>query len=314
MQTKMTLSGYKSMNKQILISGATGMIGKRLILALQEKGHKIAILSRKPAVIKDVKVFLWDVEQQKIDPACLEGIDTIVHLAGENVAGEKWTAARKKKVINSRTLSAKLLYQLIKEQQTSVQTFISASAVGYYGDGGDEILTEESPNGKGFLAECCQQWEAAADEGTGLGLRVVKCRIGFVLCKGEGALPALEKPIRFFAGAGLGTGKQWVPWVHVADVVGAFVSAVEEESIKGAYNLCAPFPVSNLSLTRAIAKKIHRPVWPVNVPEVLLKLILGEMSSVALISNNTSAQKILDTGFQFKYLQLEDALTDIYSA
>lgn len=302
------------MTKHILMTGATGLIGKKLIRALQEKGHKISVLSRKPIVIEKVKVFLWNVYQQEIDPGCLEDVDTIIHLAGENVAGEKWSPARKKKVIDSRVLSTKLLHQLIKEQQADIQSFISASAVGYYGDAGDEILVEKSPAGTGFLAECCRQWEAAVDEGTALGLRIVKCRIGFVLAKNEGALPALDKPIRFFAGAALGSGKQWVPWVHVDDVVEAFVSAVENDQWTGSYNICAPFPVSNLSLTKAIAKKLHRPVWPINVPESILKLILGEMASVALISNNTSAQKLLDTGFQFKYLQLEDALTDIYQA
>lgn len=300
------------MNKHILMTGATGMIGRKLIRALQEKGHTVAVLSRKPVVIENVKVFLWNVYEQEIDPACLEGVNTIIHLAGENVAGGKWSPARKKKLIDSRVLSAKLLYQLIKEQQKDIQAFISASAVGYYGDGGDQILTEESPAGTGFLAECCRQWEAAVDEGAALGLRIVKCRIGFVLARNEGALPALDKPIRFFVGAGLGSGKQWVPWIHVDDVVEAFLNAVENDLWTGPYNICAPFPVSNLSLSKAIAKKLHRPVWPINVPEGILKLILGEMSSVALISNNTSAQKILDTGFQFKFLQLENALTDIY--
>ncbi|NQX40460.1 TIGR01777 family protein [Pedobacter steynii] len=300
------------MNKHILMTGATGMIGRKLIGALQEKGHTVAVLSRKPVAIENVKVFLWNVYEQEIDPACLEGVNTIIHLAGENVAGKKWSPARKKKLIDSRVLSAKLLYQLIKEQQTDIQAFISASAVGYYGDRGDQILTEESSAGTGFLAECCRQWEAAVDEGAALGLRIVKCRIGFVLARNEGALPALDKPIRFFVGAGLGSGKQWVPWIHVDDVVEAFLSAVENDQWTGPYNICAPFPVSNLNLSKAIAKKLHRPVWPINVPEGVLKLILGEMSSVALISNNTSAQKILDTGFKFKFLQLENALTDIY--
>lgn len=294
------------------MTGATGMIGKKLVLALQQKGHTISILSRKPVVMENVKVFLWNVYQQQIDPDCLKGVDTIVHLAGENVAGEKWSPARKKKVIDSRVLSTKLLYQLIKEQKTEIQTFVSASAVGYYGDAGDEILTEESPAGTGFLAECCRQWEAAVDEIAALGLRIVKCRIGFVLARNEGALPALDKPIRFFVGAALGSGKQWVPWVHADDVVEAFLSAVETNQWTGPYNICAPFPLSNRSLTKAIARQLHRPVWPVNVPEGVLKLILGEMSSVALISNNTSAQKILDTGFKFKFLQIENALTDIY--
>ena len=300
------------MNKHILITRATGVIGKKLVRSLQEKGHRVSVLSRKARAIENVKVYLWDVYKQEIDIDCLTGIDTIIHLAGENVAGKRWTDERKQELIDSRVLSTQLLYKLIKSQSTSVQTFISASAVGYYGDGGDEILTEESPGGTGFLAECCIKWEQAVDEGITLNLRVVKCRIGFVLARNEGALSELDKPIRFFAGSGLGSGKQWVPWIHIDDLVAAFVSAVEKDLLKGPYNLCAPFPVSNLSLTKAIAKQLNRPVWPINVPKSFLKLILGEMSSVALISNNTSAQKILDTGFSFKYLQLEDALTDIY--
>lgn len=302
------------MKKHILITGATGVIGKKLVKVLSEKGHEISILSRKPSNMKNVKVFLWDVYKQQIDPACLTGVDTIIHLAGEGIADKKWTAERKKQLIDSRVMSAQLLHNLIKESNATVQDFISASAVGYYGDCGDEILTEESPDGDGFLAVCCKQWEAAVDQGKSLGLRVVKLRIGFILAKGEGALPALDKPIRLFAGSGLGTGKQWVPWVHIDDIAEMFVQSVEHPEMEGAYNACAPFPVSNLTLTKAIAKQLHRPVWPVKVPAAVLKLILGEMSIVALISNNASAQKVLDTGFKFKYLQLEEALSDIYGS
>ncbi len=216
------------------------------------------------------------------------------------------------KIIDSRVLSARLIHKLIKDTNAQVRTFISASAVGYYGDCGDEILTENSSNGYGFLAECCKQWEDAADKGKSLGMRVVKFRIGFIMARGEGALAALDKPIRLFAGAPLGTGKQWVPWVHIDDIVSMFATAVDEPSINGAYNACAPFPVASETLTRTVAKILNRPVWPIHVPEKVLEMILGQMSSVVLISNNTSAQKLLDEGFKFKYTHLEDALADIY--
>ncbi|MNL47073.1 Epimerase family protein [compost metagenome] len=162
------------------------------------------------------------------------------------------------------------------------------------------------------MADCCQQWEHAVDKGKQLGLRIVKLRIGVILSRQEGALAAIEKPIRLFAGAPLGSGKQWVPWIHIEDVISMFTHASEQYLLSGSYNACAPFPVTNSTLTKAIAKKLHRPVWPFHVPEKILKLILGEMSEVVFISTNTSAQKILETDFKFKYTQLNDALSDIY--
>lgn len=301
------------MNKHILITGATGMIGKKLLEVLLEKGHTVSILSRKMLQIKNVKVYLWDVEKSIIAADCLSGVDTIIHLAGENIASKRWTAARKKEIIDSRVSSAQLLYKAIKEQEAPVQTFISASAVGFYGDRGEEILTEESPNGVGFLASCCRQWEAAADEGTQMGIRVVKWRLGFILAQNEGALKAMEQPIRYFVGSALGSGQQWVPWIHLDDVIEMFRHSVENQSYIGAYNACASAPVRNIELSKAVAKQLNRPIWPINVPEFVLKMILGELSEIVLSSNHTSAQKILATGFKFKYPQLRDALNQIYN-
>ncbi|HKG07668.1 MAG TPA: TIGR01777 family oxidoreductase [Pedobacter sp.] len=300
------------MKKHILITGATGMVGKKLIQTLHEKGHEINVLSRKKGNIKHAKIYLWDVYNDKIDPECIEGIDTVIHLAGENIAEQKWTKERKQRIIDSRVKSAQLIQKLIKDTNAPVKAFISASAVGYYGDCGDEILTETSSNGYGFLAECCKLWEESVDKGKSLGLRIVKFRIGVVLGSGEGALAALDKPIRYFAGAPLGSGRQWIPWVHVDDIVSMFAAAVDDPRINGAYNACAPFPVTNETLTKAVAKAVHRPVWPVHVPEKILEMILGKMSIIVLTSTNTSTQKLLDEGFIFKYTHLEDALTDIY--
>eukprot|EP01132_Coremiostelium_polycephalum_P013954 gene13955-16971_t len=270
------------------------MVGKALLKTLLKRGHRVSVLSRKPLKIKGVTVYLWDVYKEKIDKNCLNGIDTIVHLA------------------ESRTKSAALLYKTILEQPNQVKSFISASAVGYYGDCGEEILTEESDNGYGFLASCCREWENAVDKGKTLSLRIVKLRTGFVLQKNQGGLAAMEKPIRFFAGAALGNGQQWVPWIHIIDMVRIYCYAIEQNLMMGSYNACAPYPVTNKTLTKSIAKNLHRPVWPFNVPESLLKTILGEMSIVALMSTNTSAQKLLDSGFTFNFTQLGTALKDIY--
>lgn len=297
---------------KILITGATGLIGKKLIPHLQALGHEVAILSRKMTTIPGVKVFLWDVYQQQIDKECLVGIDTVIHLAGEGIADKKWTNERKQQIIDSRILSAKLLYNTIKESKSPVKTFVSASAVGFYGDRGEEILTEQSDSGTGFLADCCVKWEEAANEGITLGIRVVKIRIGLILSKEDGALAAMEKPIKLFVGAPLGSGKQWMPWIHIDDIVNIFTKAAEDVEMVGAYNACAPFPVTNKLLTKSIAQKLSRPVWPFNVPTFALKALLGEMSILPLMSNNTMVKKLLNTGYKFAYVNLDDASENIY--
>jgi len=302
------------MNERILITGATGMLGKELVRALLESGYQVSVLTRKLTEIDNVQVFLWDVNKGTIDASCLKDVDTIIHLAGEGIAKEKWTEKRKKELINSRVLSARLLFKTLAEHSNQVKNFISAAAVGYYGQRDDEILTETSPAGTDFMAECCTKWEKAADEGKELGLRVVKIRTGIVLSKDDGALPQMSVPIKFFVGAPLGTGKQWIPWIHHQDMTRIYIHAVKDKSLEGVYNACAASPVTNKMLTKAIAKQLHRPVWPIAVPERVMKLILGEMSAVVLNSTNTSAQKLLSTGFTFSYIRLEDALSDIYSS
>ena len=301
------------MPQKILITGATGLVGSKLIPALQRLGHEINILSRNDNQIKGVKTFIWDVYAQKIDKNCLIGVDTIIHLAGEGIADKRWTAERKQQIIDSRVLSTQLLYQTIKETNSSVKSFVSASAVGFYGDRGDEILTEESASGTDFLSECCVNWENAVDEGLKMDIRVAKIRIGLILSKEGGALAAMEKPIQFFVGAPLGSGKQWMPWIHLDDILGIFIKAVEDQNMIGAYNACAPFPVTNKFLTKSIAKQLNRPVWPVNVPKFALNALLGEMSILPLMSNNTLSKKILNSGYKFAYTNLDDALAAIYT-
>lgn len=303
---------FIQMKKHILITGGSGMLGKKLVETLQQKGYEVSVLSRTSKHPGRVRVYLWDLDRQTIDPNCLKGVDTIVHLAGENIAGKKWSSAQKQLIIDSRVQSTRLLHKAIKEQNADVKNFISASAVGYYGDCGDEILTEDSENGYGFLAECCKLWEAEVDHGKSLGLRIAKIRAGFILSKKGGGLQKMAIPVKYFVGAPLGTGKQWVPWIHLDDVLNIYLYFIENTGIMGSYNACAPFPVTNETFTKMIANKLHRPCWPLHVPESLLKLTLGEMSSVALMSSNTSAQKLLESGFLFKFTQLDAALDDIY--
>lgn len=299
------------MEKRVLITGATGMIGKKLVPALIEKGYKISMLSRSARPLPNTRVFLWNVENQTIDIGCFEGVTAIIHLAGENIASKRWTPKRKQQILDSRVQSTKLLYKGLASCSHTVSTLISASAVGFYGNRGDEVLTEISNPGDDFLANCCIQWEAAVDEGTHQNLRIVKLRTGFILDKATGGLPLMALPVKLFLGAPLGSGRQWIPWIHLHDMVNLYIHALEN-SMQGVFNATAPAPVTNKTFTKSIAHVLQRPVWPVHVPAALIKGIMGEMSAVALSSTNTSAQKVLNTGFNFKYNQLQDALTEIY--
>lgn len=297
--------------KSILLTGGTGLIGRHLTEQLLGKGYIVSHLSRSPGKDPRVKTFLWNVEQGKIDKECLNGVDTIVHLAGANIAEKHWTENRKKELIASRTESIRLIYDLMGKTPNNVTSVISASAIGYYSDRGDELLTEASPPKNDFMGRCCVAWEAAVDEGKKPGLRIVKLRTGVVLDK-EGALEKMAMPIKFYAGSPIGSGNQWVPWIHWQDAVDMYLLAIEHSGLHGVYNMVAPNPVTNKQLTRAIAKRLHKPLWAPNVPGFILKLLMGEMSTIVLGSNRVSAQKIEEAGFQFKFPVLEGALKDIY--
>ncbi|WP_316801072.1 TIGR01777 family oxidoreductase [Pedobacter frigidisoli] len=299
------------MATKILITGATGLVGTQLKKKLLKQGYEVNTLSRKQS--NDPNNFIWDVYKGTIDSTCIEGVEAIIHLAGEPVAEKKWTDERKQQIIDSRVKSTELIFNTLKSNPNhQIKSFISASAVGYYGDCGEEILTEESPAGFGFLAECCKLWENAVDEGKKLGLRIVKLRTGIVLSTKGGALPQLDQSVRLFVGSSLGTGKQWTPWLHVDDMVDMYIEAIGNLEMEGAYNACAPFPQTNEALTRAIAKQLHRPFWPLKVPKKAIELLMGERAEAVLMSSNTSAQKILNAGFKFKFIHLNEALADLY--
>jgi uncharacterized protein (TIGR01777 family) len=299
-------------NNHILITGGTGLIGSLVTEELLNRGYSVSHLSRKPGNNPKVKTYLWDVYKGRIDEHCLEGAGTVLHLAGENIANRHWTDKRKKEIIDSRTKSIALIYQLIKSKPNQVNTVISASAIGYYSDRGDELLTEDSPQYNDFMAQCCIEWENAVDEGKVLGLRILKFRTGVVLSKNEGALLEMSKPIKLGLGAPLGSGGQCIPWIHWQDVVDMYLYAIEKINLSGVYNMVAPNPVTNKQFTKALAKQLHRPVWPINVPSFVFKLLMGEMSTIILGSTRVSAEKVKEDGFTFKYSELTGALKAIY--
>jgi len=297
--------------KSILLTGGTGLIGIRLTEQLLARGWQVSHLSRGQGKNPKVKTFLWDVNKGKIDPACIDGVDVVVHLAGAAIADKRWTDERKKEIIDSRAKSIRLIYNLLGTKKHQVSSIVSASAIGYYSDRGDELLTEESPPNTDFMARCCVEWENAVDEGQKLGLRIVKFRTGVVLSV-DGALKLMAQPIKLYVGSPLGSGKQWVPWIHWQDVVDMYMLGIENENFAGVYNQVAPNPVTNAQLTKAIAEQLHKPLWAPKVPAFVLKLIMGEMSTIVLGSTKVSAQKIEDAGFKFKYPDITSALSDIY--
>lgn len=302
------------MSSTVLITGAKGLIGVPLVNLLLAQGKTVHVLSRNPSNENPaVKEYGWDVEKGYLDKRCLEEVDAIIHLAGENIGSKPWTRERKRVIIASRTKGLQLLEEALKQTPGSnVKTLISASAVGYYGDRADEILTEESAPGNDFLAETCIQWEQSADRLKDSGLRVVKFRTGVVLALEGGALPKIANPIKSGIGTVLGSGRQWMPWIHLSDAVRAYAHALADEAMEGAYNLSSPNPVTNKAFTQALAARFEKKIWLPNVPELALRIVLGEMKAIVTSSNRTDTTKLQQTGFTFEFESLSGALQDLY--
>lgn len=299
------------MSKKVLITGGTGLVGKRLTQMLHLAGYTVTYLSRKRQKGNKIKTYNWDIDSGNIDVESIRNADYIINLAGAGIADKNWTDARKKLIINSRTKSTSLLVDTLSKEKHSVKALISASAVGYYSNRGDELVTEDSAPANDFLGKCCVLWENEVDKAEKLNIRTVKLRIGVVLSERGGALPKMAAPVKYFVGSALGSGKQWVSWIHLDDLCNMFIWAIENEEIKGTFNAVAPNPVTNLNLTKAIGNALHRTIWAPNVPSFILKIIFGEMSAVVLGSTKASASKVLNAGFKFKYSQIQPTIIDL---
>ena len=289
----------------ILISGGTGLIGKRLSMKLRERGYHVRVLSRRTGNSDTVR---WDIESGYIDPNALQGVDAIIHLAGEGIADKAWSDHRKAEIINSRVNSTKLLYTTLQNNSHQVKHFISASATGLYSDRGDELMFENSSPANDFLGKTCIAWEESIDKISTLGIRTVKLRTGIVLTIDGGALKKMIAPFKFGFGSALGNGKQWMSWIHEDDLCNMYIFALENQELQGAYNAVSPEPATNFDFSKTLAKVMNMPFWAPNVPAFVLKLIFGEMSAVVLGSTKASADKIISTGFKFKYPNLKDCL------
>ncbi len=296
----------------ILITGGTGMIGHRLTELLLSKGHKVSYLSRKKDKLPNVEVFQWDIQKGYIEEGALEAADYVVHLAGAGIADKRWTDERKKEIIDSRIQPIELISNYLQKNNIQLKGFISASAIGIYGgDTGDVKLDENSELGRDFLAECTKLWEIHAKKVTNAS-RIVSVRIGIVLSEKGGALPKLVQPIRLGFGAALGSGKQFMSWIHVDDLCEIFVKAIEDETMQGPYNAVAPNPVTNQEITNVAAEVLKKPLWLPNVPSFALKLVFGEMGIVVTGGNFVLNKRLSkETDFQYKFINIKDALSDL---
>lgn len=303
------------MSKQVLITGGSGLIGAHLTRLLLDNNYTVSHLSRSAKEKEDspVKTYVWDIEKQEMEEEAVATADHIIHLAGAGVADHRWTKTYKQEIIHSRTASARLLYKTVNGlQKHHIKTFVSASGIDIYGEdtGGTEMI-ESSPHGNYFLVEVCEKWETAADRMGELGLRVVKLRTGMVLSNKGGALPKLIQPIKLGAGAPLGSGKQYISWIHIDDLCSLYKAAIEQEAYQDTYNAVAPGPVTNEEFNKVAAKILNKPLFLPNVPSFALKLALGDMASVVLGGHKVSNQKIEATGFTFQYRDLEAALKNL---
>jgi uncharacterized protein (TIGR01777 family) len=302
------------MNKRIVITGATGLVGSDICRKLYKKGDNITVFTRNVNKGKSILPFLnnfveWDYNKPEKWRRELEGKDVIIHLAGANLFDKRWNNDYKRKIMNSRIDSTKNLINSISLLKSKPKLFISSSAVGYYGNKGNEELTEESEPGTDFLALVCKEWEAESKEVEKFGIRRVNIRMGIVLSTKEGALKKMLLPFRLFAGGTLGNGDQWFPWIHIDDIVRIYLFAIENE-ISGAINGASPNPVRMKEFANTLGKVLNRPSF-FSVPEFLLKIFVGEGAESILSSLRVIPQKLIKSSYKFKYENLETALTSL---
>ena len=301
---------------KILITGATGLVGKKLLETLYTKGYDdINIVSRnkenaKRAIPFPVNIFEWNPEKDFLEAGAIENVDTIIHLAGESVAEGRWSHNKKERILSSRLKSTRLLLNEIKKSNHNPRKLISASAIGIYGDRGKEILEEDSSLGNGFLAEVCNQWEDVVQNHSIDQMKSYSIRIGIVLAAEGGALKKMLPPFQAGVAGNLGNGNQMMSWIHIDDLVGQFIFLMENETNYQVYNGVAPEVLSNQAFTKTLGKILKRPtLFP--VPIFALKILFGEMSEILLASQNVSSKRFEEVGYKFKFKRLDLALKDI---
>lgn len=296
---------------KILVSGSTGLVGTSLVARLRAEHHEVVGLVRRVPANDDEAVVAWDPSNGTIEPGELEGFDAVIHLAGENIAARRWSTKQKARIRDSRVEGTSLLARTLAGLESPPATMICASAIGWYGDAGDEWQDESQPPGTGFLPDVCRDWEAAADPAREAGLRVVHARIGVVLAREGGALKAMLLPFRLGLGGRVGSGQQYWSWIALDDLVAALKHLVETDSLQGPVNLVAPAPATNREFTRTLGRVLGRPtIFP--MPGVMARLLLGEMANELMLTGARIRSTLLaESGFDFRCPDLESALRHV---
>jgi len=296
----------------VLISGGTGLVGQQLAAALTERGYEVMLLSRKDASDFTYSTYQWNPDEQEIAHDAIARADYVVHLAGVNISEKKWTNTRKREIVESRVKSGQLLMDSIRKNNKKIKAFISASAVGYYGaETSEKIFSETDYPASDFLGSTCESWEKPAGAISKQGIRSVILRIGVVLAREGGALQKMISPIKYGVGSALGDGKQYIPWIHVDDLIGILLKSIEDEQMKGVYNAVAPESTNNESFTKLAADILKKPMFMPKVPAFVLRLALGEMAVIVLNGSRVSAEKIAKAGYKFIHPELKTALRDL---
>lgn len=301
---------------KILLAGATGFIGKPLIDALIQEKHELILLTRHPSKMNarpELKVLDWDGKKLGQWSEKAAGVDAVINLSGAGIADQRWTAARKQEILDSRMDSTRVLVEFMRRSSSKSKVFINSSAVGYYGNVPEGDVTENTPKGNGFLADICDAWEKEAKAAESLGIRVVLIRTGIVLEKGGGALAKMLFPFQIFAGGPLGSGRQWFPWIHRDDEIGLILFSLQNHAIQGAVNATAPNPLTMKDFCSTLGKVMHRPSWA-PVPGFMLHILLGEMADMLLGGQKAIPQKALRNGYRFKYPELQASLQAILNS
>jgi uncharacterized protein (TIGR01777 family) len=303
------------MSKRIIIIGATGLIGKKLTSALINRGDEVIVFSRNAARAKSIfpkaiDCVEWNYKKPEQWKSKLENSDAVIHLAGINLFAKRWNNDFKKTVLESRKLSTNNLVEAIKSVGKKPEVFISASGIGYYGDCGEAVLDETSPKGNDFLADVCDVWESEAQKIGDYGIRNVQIRTGLVLSPEDGVLKQMLLPFKLFIGGPLGNGRQWWSWLHIDDIVGIYLYALDNSQLQGPLNAASPNPLRMKEFANALGKVLKRPsLFP--VPKFVLKIVIGETTEVVTASQRVDVKKIFESGYRFKFDNLEDALRDL---
>jgi uncharacterized protein len=301
-----------SNRKHILIAGGTGFIGKALSAVLASKGYEVSLLTRDISKPSSFPMFYWNPDQGNIDIKALENVDLVINLAGENISSGRWTKNKKSRILNSRVKSSKLLFDTIKAMKSKPELYISSSAVGYYGTyTSDKIFIEDDLAGNDFLAGVCKDWEENALKFQTLGIRTVVLRTGVVFGSGGGAFPKMTLSLKFHVLGSIGNGKQWIPWVHLEDLIGMYLFAIENKELSGVLNAVSPCPVQMSDFVKQIVSLKSNIIEIPALPSFLINIIFGEMSSILLFGSRVSPDKIISKGFQFKNDKLKLALDNL---